>query len=283
MSIKSNKVFNLAVIIFFLNISTKFFIGFYNDFWSSVAYGIFCISTIILSLLCALIIGLKITEYIKSEQKGCSLINLAANVFAIVGFVFLTVQSMGYTNKLAGWFNVKRDFITNLILTVFLTSVILKLLYFTVSFIKKKEITITTDKIKCLLVPNKIFTVGVFFAILNIYWAYFNQYSSKIPCFIVIAFMVISIIITIKDFLAKKEYRLRVLSGMSLISLAIFFIAFEIRRYFEVVSSYYYYNNIDKSIIATMISFLAQFISIAFFATALILKIIELSKKERLT
>lgn len=274
-SIKSNKVFNIAVIFFFLNIVIRSFAGIDTGFWQSFILAINHVLTIILLLVSFFSIGLKITEYTKSEANERSVINLAANALAIVGFVFLTVSCFGYTYLLSDWFNLSREFIEITITALFLLSAVLKLVCFLI--IKKN----TIEKSKCSLTSNKALTIGAFFAIFNIWSMYLNWISSVISFFLAVVFMVVSIVFMLKNIFTKDEHRFPLLKGVSLISLTISIIAINVTSTLSLFISYLLHYNIDIASIVVRIYYPMQFLSIAFFATAFIFKIIDVLKNRK--
>lgn len=279
MSIKSNKVFNIAAVIFLFNVLISYYYAYATFPFARIA---FYVNAVIFLCVCALSVALKIKEYIKSENTERSLINLAADIFAIVGFVFLALRSMKYANIASRWVKAISGFVGIATIVLFSISAVLF-----IAFMLKKKISLKAiAKIKYWLTPNKALNIGVFFAIFNVYIksTYLGEYISAIAaCLVGLFFMVIAIKLTAKNISPKNENRLPVLKGVSFIVFITGIIAITSTSFFILIAEAFWFSSIAIIIltISMPLFYFMMFVSIPLFATALIFKTIELSKKRK--
>lgn len=282
-SIKSNKVFNVAVIgsllsIVILTLSYLMDADFlWYVFWTDIIF------TSVISLLC---IVLKIIEYKKNGAGVRNFVNLISNVLAIVGFViltdFITVNFYG----LLTWSIIIEGIIAFVGAGVLALAGVLKLIYLIIS---KNN----SNKDNRFLTSNKSLTLGTFFFISIV--GFFGMYAFLptnvfketlaiilLTLFALLAFvfLVISMVTIIKKISAEYSDKSSRINNMSFMFLIMGVIAFEL-LFISIVSLLLLsiYSLIDR--IMTVTFCVTPFISIAFFATALIFKIIELSKKRK--
>ena len=282
MSIKSNKVFNVAVIgsllsIVILTLSYLMDVDFlWYVFWTDIIF------TSLLSLLC---IVLKIIEYKKNGAGVRSFVNLISNVLAVVGFVILTAFITGNFYGLLTWSIIIEDIIAFVGVGVVLLAGVLKLLYLIIS---KNN----SNKDNRLLTSNKSLTLGTFFliSIVGFFGVYAflptNVFKETLAiilltlfAFLAFVFFVISMVTIIKKISAEYSDKTSHIHNISFMFLIMGVITFEL-LFVSIIPLLLLsiYSPIER--IMTLTCCVTPFLSIAFFAIALILKIIELSKKK---